>query len=331
MTVRNTSLTLIATLVLATTVPAFAQSGDNIGARLNRLENEIQTLSRAVFKGEAPPPALFDSASENAAGRAQIELRLSQIEDDMRMLTGRMEEQSYEMRRMQTNLEDALQQIEILQTRLEASNAAPTAGMNRQPVLTNRMNDDVAPQAGNGDLNADDMVMPATAGNESGGDPSLDVVPDTSNSMGQLSVNEEDSDGGTYVASTTAGPAALYENAFAMLKNNDFDEAEQAFDGFLKAHPDHDLAPNAMYWLGETHYVRNQYERAARVFAEAYQKYPEGPKGPDNLLKLALSLNGMGDKDNACLTLKQLDRQYPSGAGPVLTRAQQEKQKLGCP
>lgn len=337
MTVKTASLTLIATLVLATTVPAFAQSGDNTGARLNRLENEIQTLSRAVFKGEAPPPGLFDSDAEDSAGRAQTELRLGQIEDDMRLITGRMEEQSHEMRRMQGDLEEALQQIENLQAQLEVrANAQPVTN---SPTLTGtRPQNSTGNDTGNagGQLKTTDMAMPENGSGEgSEGDdqsPSVDVVPDTANLMGQLSVNEDGEleSEGTYVSSSAEGPTAEYERAFAMLKNNDFSGAEQAFEAFVEAHPEHDLAPNAMYWLGETHYVRNQYERAARVFAEAYQKYPEGPKGPDNLLKLALSLAGTGDEDNACLTLKQLERQYPDGTGPVLSRAGQEKQKLGC-
>ncbi len=77
--------------------------------------------------------------------------------------------------------------------------------------------------------------------------------------------------------------------------------------------------------------MRNDYEHAARIFAEAYQKYPKGAKGPDNLLKLALSLAGLGKKDDACLTLKQLKKQYSSGSVPVLALADKEARKLDCP
>ena len=91
------------------------------------------------------------------------------------------------------------------------------------------------------------------------------------------------------------------------------------------------MAPNALYWLGETFYVRKDYDKAARAFAEAYQKYPNGPKGADNLLKLGMSLAGKGEKDSACVALAQLRKEYPKGPEPVLKRGESEMATLGCP
>ena len=49
---------------------------------------------------------------------------------------------------------------------------------------------------------------------------------------------------------------------------------------FLEKHPQDDLASNAQYWLGETYYVRKNYQDAAFAFAEGYQRYPESRKAP---------------------------------------------------
>ncbi|MBC7325381.1 MAG: tol-pal system protein YbgF, partial [Moorella sp. (in: Bacteria)] len=125
-------------------------------------------------------------------------------------------------------------------------------------------------------------------------------------------------------------PVGLYERSFSFLRDRNYDQAETGFADFLNRFPGHDLAPNAKYWLGETYYVRNNFERAARIFAEAYQQYPQGPKGPDNLLKLAMSLAGLGKTEDACVTFGQLQKEYPSGAIPVLMRAEKEMEKLGC-
>ncbi len=94
--------------------------------------------------------------------------------------------------------------------------------------------------------------------------------------------------------------------------------------------PEHRLASNATYWLGETYYVRNQYDDAARVFAQSYQKYPGGSKTPDSLLKLALSLSGLGKKQEACIALAQLKTEFPGGSSAVLQRADKEMTDLGC-
>ena len=151
-------------------------------------------------------------------------------------------------------------------------------------------------------------------------DPNAPASATSAPSMGQLGS----------MSSTPDSPTAAYETAFTMLRNQDYDGAQMAFDSFIKANPGHALIPNAMYWLGETYYVRNDFEKAVHIFAESYQKYPKGTKAPDNLLKLALSLNGMGKTADACVALAQLKKEYPAGAAPVLTRADQESAKLGC-
>ena len=69
---------------------------------------------------------------------------------------------------------------------------------------------------------------------------------------------------------------------------------------FIQRYPNDSLAGNAQYWLGETYYVRKDYNNAAAVFAEGYQKYPKGGKAADNLLKLGMALGQLGQKTDAC-------------------------------
>jgi tol-pal system protein YbgF len=122
----------------------------------------------------------------------------------------------------------------------------------------------------------------------------------------------------------------IYEDAFATLRGGNYDMAEQKFLSFLADYPNHSLTDNARYWLAETYYVRNEYERAARGFAQAYQKNPQGPKAADNLLKLGLSLSGLGKTDEACIALNQLLEDFSQGPRSVITRAKQEEERLGC-
>ena len=55
-------------------------------------------------------------------------------------------------------------------------------------------------------------------------------------------------------------PQQLYEQAYGYLLQKDYGAAESGFEDFLKRHPNHQLAGNAQYWLGETFYVRGQYQ-----------------------------------------------------------------------
>lgn len=281
-------------------LPAQAQSND-VNNRIKRLENELETLNRAVYKGERPPAAASSGGSEATAA---AELRLGQIETEIRNLTGKVEQQAYDTQQLQQRLEaleqDARMRLDAVEGQLRGGAvAAPAAGLPHQAPMQ------------------DTNTIPPMAPD---GTPAI-LQPAPSAQADDITGNE-----------TGAGDAAgLYEQGFAEIKQGNYQAAEQTFSGFMKRYPTHALAPNALYWLGETYYVRKQYDKSARVFAEAYQKYPDGPKGADNLLKLGMSLSGKGEKDNACIALRQLSKQYPDGPAPVLARGQQEVAALGCP
>ena len=140
---------------------------------------------------------------------------------------------------------------------------------------------------------------------------------------------------GTQTAAVVGGqsfatPKAQYDNAFTLLSQANYPAAEQALSDFISANPQDPLAGNAMYWLGETHYVRGQYREAAVTFAEGYQTYPNSPKAPDNLLKLGKSLAALDQNEDACGTFAELLRRYPKAPTNVVQQAQREQQRLSC-
>ncbi|MCC6913684.1 MAG: tol-pal system protein YbgF [Rhodospirillaceae bacterium] len=125
-------------------------------------------------------------------------------------------------------------------------------------------------------------------------------------------------------------PKVQYDFAFDLLRRNDFARAEVAFRDFLKRHPKDPLAGNAQYWLGETHYVRGDYQQAAVEFMAGYQNYPKTNKGPDNLLKLAMSMSNLGQTQGACTALGRLAKDYPKAPDEVAKPAAAERAKLKC-
>jgi tol-pal system protein YbgF len=125
-------------------------------------------------------------------------------------------------------------------------------------------------------------------------------------------------------------PDEQYQNAFSLLRATKYNEAEKALKSFIAQYPDHPLTGNANYWLGETYYVRADYNNAALTFAEGFKKYPKSGKAPDNLLKLGMSLAALGERDDACKALTELDSRYPSANDNVKQRAAKERQRNGC-
>ncbi len=125
-------------------------------------------------------------------------------------------------------------------------------------------------------------------------------------------------------------PKQLYETAYGYLLQQDYGAAETAFDEFLKRYPSDALAGNAQFWLGESFFVRGQYKPAASAFLKGYQTYGKSAKAPDSLLKLAMSLGRLGQKDAACSSFAELGTRFPSASNDVKTRAMAEKQRSGC-
>ena len=98
----------------------------------------------------------------------------------------------------------------------------------------------------------------------------------------------------------------MYNDAMKKLQDGDNAGAERGFKAFLQSHPKHALAGNAQYWLGESYYARRDYQNAMTAFAEGYKTYKASPKGPDNLLKLGITLAVLGRKADACAGLRQV-------------------------
>ncbi len=121
-----------------------------------------------------------------------------------------------------------------------------------------------------------------------------------------------------------------YDAAFGLLRRGSFEAGGQDFKAFLQHHPKHKLAGNARYWIGETLYARQRYQEAATTFLEAWQGDVRGPKAPDNLLKLSLSLSKLGKNKEACISLKKLLNDYSDAPPRITGVASRERQSMNC-
>lgn len=135
---------------------------------------------------------------------------------------------------------------------------------------------------------------------------------------------------GSANAANAAGADQLYHDAFKLLQDGDYAGAERGFKTFLQRHPQHVLAGNAQYWLGETYYARRDYQNAMTSFAEGYKVYKASPKGPDNLLKLGVTLAALGRKPDACSVFARFGQDYPKATDLQKRRVDQERQRNGC-
>ena len=283
---------IVPVVVLLATVgaPCFAQDARGLIDRIDQLTRKLNDLERHIYRGTIPPPpGSGQNAASDTARAANMEVRLQQLNDEFRSLTGSVEKIAHDVRILNDRVEKLVADVDFRLSAIERAGvvspaAPPLVNPNAPPVL-------VPPQSG----------QPANP---------------------------------PVVQSFTALPPGTakerYDHAMKLLFERRWDETEFALQQFIDGHPDHVLVSNAYYWLGETHYVRKDYERSAIIFADGYKKLPQGNKAPDILLKLGLSLVSLGRNEDACLTFDELSRLFPDVPKAFKQQANKAKQKAGC-
>ena len=135
-------------------------------------------------------------------------------------------------------------------------------------------------------------------------------------------------------ASLPAGsPQQQYDYAYNLLSSArgeaDYNNAAQAFRDFLEKNPSGPLASAARYWMGQSYFVNKDYQQAASIFLDGYQKDQKGQKAPDTLLKLGMSLTYLDKKKEACATFDKLTKDFP-GPAKEFKILPNERKRAGC-
>lgn len=378
---------VICAAMLTMAVPVFAQDTNAraLMDRIERLERDIRTLNVQIARGGSAPAMVSgaDGSAAAAAGGgdaayARLIVRMSQMENDLRTVTGRLEEMSFKFNQVSQQLEKMTADVDFRLNRLEQGD---TSGAMRAP-MTNTPNANavlgqqtqtspstiaaspmpknvgaapqVAPapsQGGNvlGTLKPSDLS--AGKGNNAaapapkseadallaqltGDAPAATPSPAPAAAPAKSAVAPSASQPAAPAAETAALPNGTaqeqYMHAFGLLRQGKYDVASAELRQFLEQHGDDKLASNARYWLGETYYVRGSFVEAAETFLEGYQNDPKGPKAPDALLKLGMSLSSLGKKSEACAAFQKLRSDYPEAPAGLKSTLQRESQKNGC-
>ncbi len=105
---------------------------------------------------------------------------------------------------------------------------------------------------------------------------------------------------------------SAYDQAFNALKDGRYAEAARRFQTFIEQYPNHELTPNAYYWLGESYYVTQNYPISMDTFHKLLAQYPNSQKAPDALLKIGYCQYELKQWSQAEATLNQVLQKYPN-------------------
>ncbi len=344
---------------------SIAQDLPSLLDRIERLERDIRTLNTQFARGEdaviqtSGDSNLTLSGGVSSSGVARIDARISSLEDDVRSATSVMESLDRQIFELTTRLDKLVSDMDFRLAELERGNGngITGAGMISNQVAgtgitqgsqvsagipTAEVTQDVA-QTSNGVLGT--ITESELQGITSQPAPTSSVVSQASatetttatNQASAASVAEQavgtESIAALSAESDTEGevtPKDKYTQAFGLLRQAKYDDAASALETFLQEHPEDVLAANARYWLGETFYVRSQFVRAAEVFFEGYKTSPDGPKAPDTLLKLGMSLGNLGKNAEACAAFAKLASDFPNASANVRNTMERERLRNSC-
>jgi tol-pal system protein YbgF len=267
-------------LAAALVAAAFA-SGAQAQGRLSLSERVARLEQQAQGQGQA---------------QTTVELlnRINELQVEVQSLRGLVEQQAFEIENLKKAQRDRYVDLDSRIARLEGSaGVAPPPGAVLEaptsPTTPGQLAAEPLETVSAGTTPPDRLDAPPATPGTPGDAPSVPVGP-------------------------TAGAAsekAAYDEAFAALRDGRYAESARRFQGFLTDHPQGELADNALYWLGESYYVTQNYRIALDTFNDLLARFPGSAKAPDALLKVGYCHYELKEWPQAEQVLNEVVRLYP--------------------
>jgi tol-pal system protein YbgF len=106
-------------------------------------------------------------------------------------------------------------------------------------------------------------------------------------------------------------PESIFMQGLDTFNAGDMVTARNLFQNFLETYPQHELAANAAYWIGESYYNEKNYDQAILKYQDVIKKYPLNEKVPAAMLKQGMSFKAIKDTESAKYVLKKLVKSFP--------------------
>ncbi len=299
-----------------------------------------------IFHRQAPPPAdIPDGAPGDPDDAAGLVVRINRLEEELRQAYGRIEELQNAQHRLEAQMQKFRQDVEF---RLgdRSGGAPPDSDVAEAPLAPDQPA--VAPRPRRSDAfdpNADPNApgAPRPLGTTP---PSAPLVRESPAplaheqpaagaplELGKGPPPAPQPSGPTVVGSGVAmldQPREQYNAALQAFQAGQYPEAETGFKAFLAANPAHRLSPDAIFYIGETYLQRSRPREAAEQFLKVTTDYSKSSRAPESMVRLGQTLAALGNSEQACATLSEFGKRYPTASASVKKLAEHESTKDHC-
>jgi tol-pal system protein YbgF len=302
-----------------------AQADEQLTTIINELKTlnkDLKTLEKAVYSKSFSSQNSSNSSSGNIPATLEGALtrqlvKLSELEEQIQKMTASNEETLFNLQKISDRVDKIQKDTELRFSEL-GSGSVPTSDRVQKINTSKKL-------PGTGKMQDFSKVLDTSSN-------STKVAVAQKQEIRSISpaavVQTADVEAESILPKGT--PASQYKFATNFIKVGDYQKAETALKEFIEKNPNHSLSGSAQYWFAETFYIRQLYHDAAAAYLDGYQKFPKSKKAPQNLLKLGIVMNELGEKDQGCLMLSGVKKQYPKADKSILQKAKYETKKFKC-
>lgn len=216
-----------------------------------------------------------------AGSNAQLLMIIQQLQDEVRSLRGELEQQAFQMKKMERKQLDRYRDLDRRISSLMSNQGTAAVANGNTPGQLPFSQAEGAVSAGAEQPASPAAQQPAPTGST---DTVAAVQPQVKPAQPAPSVNNGVSD------------SKAYRDAFALVRARDFSGAVVAFNAFVRDYPNSPRVANAHYWMGEIHHAEQKHELAREAFSLVLGQFPDHPKAPHAAYKLGVIYSELGDK-----------------------------------
>ena len=285
---------------------SFAEDALTIKQQLDRIMEEVKDLNKAVFNKSFDNEKLNSlDESIDAERFTSIDIRIYDLEKDIKNLTLQFEEILFKLDDISNDMVDLESK---LISKFEKSNIEPR----KESIENNKATTDE-------DLEIEEKN---TLGKIVISDDNTKNVKEPS----ELNVEKEKNSLLQEVSNLK--PEEQMQYALDQMMKKNYKDSKNILDQFIENFPENQLSGSAHFWLGKIYLFETNYRKAAIVFGEGVQKFPNSIKAPEMYYELAKSLKEMDKIPESCKTLTLLEQNYE---GNKFTKDPEKiKDKLNC-
>lgn len=301
------SLLLILFILTINFNKSFAEDALTIKQQLDRIMEEVKDLNKAVFNKS------FDNEKLNSLDESidterftSIDIRIYDLEKDIKNLTLQFEEILFKLDDISNDMADLESELIL---KLEKSNIESKKENIENYQDTTEEDLEIKEKNTLGKIVISDNNKAENDKDSS----DLNVVKEKNSLLKELS---------------SLNPEEQMQYALDQMMKKNYNDSKNILDEFIKNFPENQLSGSAHFWLGKIYLFETNYRKAAIVFGEGVQKFPNSIKAPEMYYELAKSLKEMDKISESCKTLALLAKNYE---GNKFTKDPEKiKDKLNC-